>query len=495
MAYRIKDQLELINQPSALAAPGEGMAALGVVNGRVVAKDNSGNDIPVGMGHVISDGDGTDLPTEKILKFSGGGVQVTDDPDNNATVVTIDGSGNNVTVAIQFTEDDWDATPSFTISAEDLPFDGSPNLFVQVANEDGQIVNCGIQIDATGDVILTATEPFTGSALVSGGRGEEIIPSGAATAYSLPNAAFRLNTNGTSAVFANFAMIPLSDGWVGYQQVAGFSYQATSSIETVDAALQLNCMHIARPVRNPSTQVIHLFRPFTPLETAPLRGKQVTFSVDLLAGTGFPNTSANGINFSVTGTTNVSNFTKINNSGAFTSMSSVLYTAESIYGVPTDSYARYSFTFNVPENIVQICPRLNHMPYGTGSNVPANYDYYIYRPAIGVGTSAQPFIPTSYAEDQQALCDRYQTVLATFRGPVTQGQTIRQDIVFPAQFLAKPTCTYAANAFPPTAFSSVPLNSDTSGLTAYSALLTRTATTDSDSGLFRVFYGFTVPLW
>jgi hypothetical protein len=67
MAHRIKDQLEVLNQSTALATPQTGMAAIGVVNGRVMAKGNSGEDIPVGIGHVISDGEGTDLPTEKIL--------------------------------------------------------------------------------------------------------------------------------------------------------------------------------------------------------------------------------------------------------------------------------------------------------------------------------------------------------------------------------------------------------------------------------------------
>jgi hypothetical protein len=153
---------------------------------------------------------------------------VADDPDNNAAVITIDNDGNNVTIAIDFTEDDWDSVPSYTISATDLPFDGSRDLFVQVANEDSQIVNCGVVIDATGDIILSATTPFTGKALVSGGRDEEIIPSATESTYSLPNAAFRMNTNGTSATFANLAMVPLSDGWMGYQQIAGSSNQSTT---------------------------------------------------------------------------------------------------------------------------------------------------------------------------------------------------------------------------------------------------------------------------
>jgi hypothetical protein len=498
MAHRIKDQLEVLNQSTALATPQTGMAAIGVVSGRVVAKGNSGEDIPVGIGHVVSDGDGTDLPTEKILKFTGGGVRVSDDPNGNATVVTIDNDGNNVTIAIDFTEDDWDSVPSFTISAEDLPFDGSPNLFVQVANEDGQIVNCGVVIDATGDIILSATAPFTGKALVSGGRGEEIIPSATGSTYSLPNAAFRMNTNGASVTFANVAMIPLSDGWMGYQIIAGSTYQVTFSVATVDTPLQLNCMHFERPVGNTSIQEIRLFRPFTPLETEPLRGKQVTFSVDLLAGTGFPNTAANGTNFSVTGTTNIptsTKFTKINNKGEFTSQNVEIRAVESVYGIPTDAYARYSFTFNVPENIVQISLKFTHTPYGTGSNIPENYWFRIYRPALCIGATAQPFIPPATAEDRISLADRYQTILTTFRGAVTQGQVIVQDVVFPAEFMATPTCTYAVNESAPTAFFATPLTADMSSPTVNCAKLTRKATADSDAGFFRVFYGFAVNLW
>jgi hypothetical protein len=127
MAHSIKDQLELINQSTDLATPATGMAALGVVNGRVVAKDNGGEDIQVGLGHVVASKEDT-LPAEKVLKFTGDGVQVSDDAENNATVVNIDGSGDNVSIAIAFEDTDWDSAPSFTISAEDLPFDGSKNL-------------------------------------------------------------------------------------------------------------------------------------------------------------------------------------------------------------------------------------------------------------------------------------------------------------------------------------------------------------------------------
>jgi hypothetical protein len=321
------------------------------------------------------------------------------------------------------------------------------------------------------------------------------IPAGGGASNHLSNGAFRLNTNGTAVTFANVTMVPLSDGWVGYQQIADASHPLTCSVETVDSVLQLNRMHVARPVGNTSTQEIRIFRPFTPLETFPLRGKQVTFSVDLLAGTGFPNTANNGINFSATGTTNVASFTKINSSGAFTSQSSVIYAVESIYAIPTDAYGRYSFTFQIPENMVQICLRLTHTPLGTGSNIPADYDFYIHRPALGKGDTEQSFPVTTLAEDQQALWDRYQRILATFRGSVTQGQAVTEDIVFPRQFMATPVCSYAANESTPAAFSAQPAKSDMASLTAYSALLTRTATTDSTSALFRVFYGFTVPLW
>jgi hypothetical protein len=321
------------------------------------------------------------------------------------------------------------------------------------------------------------------------------IPAGGGAGNHLSNGAFRLNTNGTSATFASLTMVPLSDGWVGYQQIADASHPLTCAAETVYNSLQLNHMHVARPVGNTSTQEIRIFRPLTPLETSPLRGKQVTFSVDLMAGTGFPNTANNGINFSATGTTNVANFTKINSSGAFTSQSSVIYAVESIYAIPTDVYGRYSFTFEIPENMVQICLRFTHTPLGTGSNIPANYDFFIHRPALGVGNTGQPFPITTVAEDQQALWDRYQRILATFRGTVTQGQTVTQDIVFPQQFMATPTCTHAANETTPTAFSTQPPKSDMASTTPYSALLTRTATADSTSAFFRVFYGFTVPLW
>jgi hypothetical protein len=496
MAHRIKDQLELVNQPTDLAIPGVGMAAIGVVNGRVVAKGNSGEDIPVGIGHVVSAGDGTEFPPEGKLQFSGGGVQVADDPENNATLIIINGSGDNATVAIGFTDADWDAVPSLTISATDLPFGGSRNLFVQVEDEVGRVINCGVSIENSGDVILTATAPFTGSALISGGRGEEILPGASAPAYSLANGAFRMNTNGTSATFANVTLVPLSDGWVGYQQIADAAHPLTCTAEAVEGLLHLTCKHIGRPVGTTSVQEIRIFRPLTPLETFPLRGKQVTFSVDLLAGTGFPNTSANGINFSVTGTTNVAaNFTKINSSGAFTSQSSVIRDIERIYGIPTDAYERYTATFNVPENVTQICLRFTHTPLGTGSAVPADYDFYIHRPAFAIGSAPQAFIPPTLAEDRLSLADRYQRVLATFRGAVTQGQAVAEDIVFPFPFMAAPTCTYAANESAPAAFPATPAKSDMASITTYSALLTRTATADSDSGLFRVFYGFTVPLW
>ncbi|MDR2677763.1 MAG: hypothetical protein LBB26_04380 [Puniceicoccales bacterium] len=321
------------------------------------------------------------------------------------------------------------------------------------------------------------------------------IPAGGSVPNHLSNGAFWLNTNGLSGTFASFTMVPLCDGWVGYQQIADAAHPLTCIAEMADGALQLNCMHISRTAGNISTQEIRIFRPFTPLETFSLRGKQVTFSVDLLAGTGFPNTATNGINFSVTGTTNISNLTKIDSSGAFTAESSIIRANESVYAIPTNAYERYSFTFQVPADVVQICLRFTHTPLGAGSDVPAGYDFYIRRPALGAGNSEQPFPIKTLAEDQQALCDRYQRVLAIFRGAVTQGQTIVRDVLFPHQFMASPVCTYAANESPPTAFSTQTPKSDISSLTTYGALLTRTAIADSTSALFRVFYGFTVPLW
>jgi hypothetical protein len=89
MAHRIKDQLEVLNQSTALATPQTGMAAIGVVSGRVVAKGNSGEDIPVGSGHAIADSSGTQLPARGVLKISGPNVVLADDSSAGTTLLTI----------------------------------------------------------------------------------------------------------------------------------------------------------------------------------------------------------------------------------------------------------------------------------------------------------------------------------------------------------------------------------------------------------------------
>jgi hypothetical protein len=320
------------------------------------------------------------------------------------------------------------------------------------------------------------------------------IPTASGSSYYFANATFRLNSNGTAPAFKSNAMVPLTDGWVGYQSSADATNTTTATIASVDSSLGINCMRVMRAANNTSTANIFIYRPFSPSETYPLRGKEVTFSVDLMAGIGFPTTAAQGVTVSVTGTTQTSGAIKIKNSGEFLLGNQLIQNFSTVGGFSTSSYARYSFTFTIPANVTQICLRFVHTPIGSGSAVPSGYEYRIYRPAIGIGSSEQPFSLWPLAEDQTRMADRYQRILAAWYGAVTQGDTIKQPIIFPSPFGGVPNCTYVEDGSLPVGFA----GASTANITAISAtdaVLSRSATATSSAASFRTFYTFMVPLW
>jgi hypothetical protein len=92
------------------------------------------------------------------------------------------------------------------------------------------------------------------------------------------------------------------------------------------------------------------------------------------------------------------------------------------------------------------------------------------------------------------MADRYQRILAAWYGAVTQGDTIKQPIIFPSPFGSVSNCTHAEEGASPVGFA----GASTANITAISvtdAVLSRSATATSSAASFRTFYTFTVPLW
>jgi hypothetical protein len=92
MPVKILDQLEIKDNGSKdLGTPPGGLVALGVMDGKVVAVDASGDSVPIGSGHTILNGTGTALPARSFLKISGGDVVLADDAQGDTTLLTVNG--------------------------------------------------------------------------------------------------------------------------------------------------------------------------------------------------------------------------------------------------------------------------------------------------------------------------------------------------------------------------------------------------------------------
>ncbi|MDR0428574.1 MAG: hypothetical protein LBG86_00885 [Puniceicoccales bacterium] len=312
--------------------------------------------------------------------------------------------------------------------------------------------------------------------------------------YCLANCAFYCNSNGTSFPISGNVMSPLSDGWVAHQFATSSATNVTISLVSAVAAFDLNFMRIIRARYSLASDPICIYRPLLPMETFPLIGKTVTFSVDMMVGTGFPNTETNGINISITATTNAAAINKIDSNGEFIDGNATIATFDPVYNIQTDSYGRYSFTFSIPEDAVQICLRIVHIPYGTGSSIPNNYEYRIYRPALGIGSEEQAFHQRGKNEDSITLGNHYQRTFAAFTGEVEENEVIEQRLSFLHKFSFIPVCIRCVDANPVNVFVESQIG-DATEITIHDSLISRTALTASSAGTFRTFYYFIAPLW
>jgi hypothetical protein len=312
--------------------------------------------------------------------------------------------------------------------------------------------------------------------------------------YHLANASLFFNSNGPSITYRSDSMVPLADGWVGYQSVADGSATVSATLILANGAFGTNYMRILRMRYNSSLSDICIYRPFTAEETFPLVGKTVTFSLDIMAGTGFPTAPENGIAVSVTGTTQTIGIEKINSSGEFLSENVVLRVFPPVGGFPTADYGRYSFSFAIPQDITQICLRLVHSPQGSGSAVQNGYEYRICRPSIGSGEEEQEYRQRPANEDAIAMAGQYQRIFTAFLGPVTAGDTVERHPPFIYPFFESPSCIRCENLPQTVAFPTAKV-ADVTGASAYGCTVNRTANATSDSGAFQTLYFFIAPLW
>jgi hypothetical protein len=283
------------------------------------------------------------------------------------------------------------------------------------------------------------------------------------------------------------------DGWFIYQPSPNTTanqrvyWRTYSSHNTLGEGI----LQYLRQQGNTTTDLCTMSRPFTIRETHPIRGQTVTLSFDYNFGTGFPrNQPSNGMQLDLfyAATTDPSINLIISKEGTFNSYNTVLTTLPEIVDGPTDgTYARYSQTFTVPTNALQISLRIRHLP--SNSTGVSGYTFSLRHPTIHLGNQDLGFIYPLRGVEDGNWGHRYCWVEAGFFGPVTSGQVVKLRCTFPKPMEFSPNClrckeTYTTTAFPTGTYA------DISEITETGFTVTRTANGDSDSGKFRANYKF-----
>jgi hypothetical protein len=423
-------------------------------------------------GHTILDPDGTALAQEAKLQFLGN-VHVTDDSSAGSTKVTVAGEG--LFYKVPFTA----ATP----------FDGSLSIAAQ----------------GTATQISGPLGSDTAPGLVQGDGTTISITDGIATALggggSVTNATnyWPTDTLCFRSSYAQFTYMAGDsglcgpDGWFIYQPNPNVTSNQRVYWRTnyTQPTLGEGTLQYLRQTGNTTTGLCTMNRPFTIRETHPIWGQTVTLSFDYNFGTGFPrNQAGNGMQLDLfyAATTDPSINIKIDTDGTFKSNNATLATLPEIVDGPTDgTFARYSQTFAVPANALQICLRIRHLP--PSATGVSGYTFALRHPTIHLGNQDLGFAYPLRGVEDGNWGHRYCWVETGFFGPVTSGQVVKLRCTFPTPLEYTPNClrcdeTYTTTAFPTGTYA------DVSEITNSGFTVTRTANGDSDSGRFRANYKF-----
>jgi hypothetical protein len=297
--------------------------------------------------------------------------------------------------------------------------------------------------------------------------------------------------------FSNAGGVSAVDGWWIYQSSADvsnktFFYGRPAEPTSLSGVYDL-CYE--RTDGNTKVNVCYMNRPLTQEETEPLRGQTINWSFDLQYGEDFPqNVADSGVVMAVNGCTTAGTLTTVNYYGVFSSGATVIAQREPILSCPTDAFARFALTFTVPENVFQICLRIQHKPNGTGQSVGASHRFLLRHPMLTIGSSQAEYVPIPHYLDQLATNRRFIRCLATYDGPVTGGQVISQRIQFPVPMEKIPICTRAVEQDSAIGFGTA-VTGNAMQISNRDCLISRTATADSASGHFRTLYSFAACLW
>jgi hypothetical protein len=161
MSIITKAPIQLLNISTAPATPATGNVVLYSLAGVLSLKDDSGNVIAfTNSGHSIVNGAGTATTQRPAVQFIG--ATVSDDSTNQRSVVTITGAEAE---AVDFTAGEFSGDV-LTIAAASMGI-SYDKVLVQVFDEDGNQVLCGVNVDGTSKDIAIHATAFDGTALIS----------------------------------------------------------------------------------------------------------------------------------------------------------------------------------------------------------------------------------------------------------------------------------------------------------------------------------------
>ncbi|MDR2030117.1 MAG: hypothetical protein LBP65_01460 [Puniceicoccales bacterium] len=295
------------------------------------------------------------------------------------------------------------------------------------------------------------------------------------------------------------------DGWYLHQQQSGgdatnLTYFSPVRMFSGNVSANVNDLCFNRANGSVATAQYTMCRPFTMLETAPLRGKSVTISFGLKFGQNFPqNEEGHGIEVHLYGSTYATEQQNVAyNNGRYGQSNTELAAPPPILSCTTDAFTRVSFSANIPENIAQLSLAFWHTPVRTGTDVGDDYKFYLRLPAIRVGDDAsEPRIPNP-AVDHWAVCSRFQRVPVAYSGATTSGASIVQKIFFPFPMNKMTSsvlrCIRAYDIDTPVNFPAA-ATGDISQISENGFTVTRTANKTASTSSFYASYNFGIPLW
>lgn len=415
----------------------------GVIVGKNIEVDADGVISTLG-GHVVQDGEGTALAQQPSIQFTGDFVKATDDPAAEKTVI-------DVTVPLATEE-----KPGIVQVGGGLDVDDSGVVSTtkghEILDPDGNIMPQETQMQFTGDFVKVTDDPTTKRTTV-----DVTVPFATTDKPGIVQVGDGLSINDEGLLSSNAA------------EPAGSYFPANSSLRfwpwSVSVAVPTGAVLGYGPSRwyfthlnSPGGRVVrtaisndpnnfsvalnqragglydHPFAaiyPFTLEETAPLSGKQVTFSFDFSKERA--QQTGETITFQVIGNTSGVH-SKLDIFGNYPQTVTV-GSGQIEDGGPDTS--RRTFTFDVPKEITQIC--LKWLYTATPSSIGTGNVMILSRPRIDIGATAKDYETIDNATEYANIQKTQQVVVASFYGQVTEGASV--PVGFYYQFPTAPNWT------------------------------------------------------